>query len=125
VVPFLTDAELESILEAARDAGAISATYILVRLPWEVRPIFKDWLEKHFPLKAAHVMSRIREMRAGKENDPEFGTRMSGTGLFAQLLAQRFEKACARLGLRDREGAFDLDCSLFRKPGAAGQGMLF
>ena len=125
VIPYLTDSELEAIMEKSKEAGAISATYILVRLPWEVRPIFKDWLEKHFPLKAAHVMSRIREMRDGKENDPNFGTRMSGTGLFAQLLQQRFDKACARFGLIAKEDAFDLDCSLFRKPGPGGQQALF
>ena len=90
VIPFLTDSELEAILEASVEAGAISAGYILVRLPWEVRPIFKEWLEKHFPLKAEHVMSRIRDMRDGRENDPNCGPRMRGKGTLAELLAQRF-----------------------------------
>ncbi len=96
VIPFLTDSELEPIMEAAAANGAISAGYVLVRLPWEVRPIFKEWLEKHFPLKAEHVMSRIRDMREGRENDPEFGSRMVGKGTLAELLAQRFRKALAR-----------------------------
>ena len=123
VIPFLTDAELEPIMEAAATAGAISAGYVLVRLPWEVRPIFKEWLEKHFPLKAAHVMSRIREMRGGRENDPAFGSRMVGQGEFAELLAQRFRKAEKRFGL-DKPWP-DLDCSRFVPPSLFGQGALF
>ena len=87
VIPFLTDSELESILEAAASAGATSAAYTLVRLPWEVRPIFKEWLEKHFPLKAEHVMSRIRDMRGGRENDPNFGSRRRA-GRFGELLSR-------------------------------------
>jgi DNA repair photolyase len=124
VIPFLTDSELEPILEAAVKAGATSAGYNLVRLPWEVKDIFRAWLEAHFPLKAAHVMSRIHEMRGGRDNDPNFGTRMTGQGLFAQLLAQRFEKATRRLGLNDESG-FELDCSLFRPPSLGGQQSLF
>jgi DNA repair photolyase len=123
VIPFLTDSELESILEAAAKAGAVSAGYVLVRLPWEVRPIFKEWLEKYFPLKAEHVMSRIRDMRDGRENDPEFGSRMVGKGTLAELLSQRFRKAVKRFGL-DRE-IHDLDCSLFVPPSLNGQQTLF
>ena len=123
VIPFLTDSELESIMEAAANAGAISAGYVLVRLPWEVRPIFKDWLEKHFPLKAAHVMSRIRDMRGGRENDPNFGSRMVGQGEFAELLAQRFRKAEKRFGL-DKPWR-ELDCSRFVPPSLSGQAKLF
>lgn len=123
VIPFLTDAELEPIMEAAAKAGAISAGYVLVRLPWEVKPIFKDWLEKHFPLKAAHVMSRIRDMRGGRENDPNFGSRMVGQGEFAELLAQRFRKAEKRFGL-DKPWP-ELDCSRFVPPSVSGQGSLF
>lgn len=125
VVPFLTDSELESILEASAKAGVSSAAYTLLRLPWEVKDIFRAWLEEHFPLKAAHVMSRVHEMRGGRDNDPNFGTRMKGQGLFAQLLKQRFDKACARLGLNDRGWAFELDCSQFRPPSPKGQGALF
>ena len=123
VIPFLTDSELESILEASANAGAISAGYVLVRLPWEVRPIFKEWLEKHFPLKAEHVMSRIRDMREGRENDPNFGSRMVGKGTLAELLSQRFRKAVTRLGL-DRNH-HELDCSLFVPPSRNGQKRLF
>ncbi len=124
VIPFLTDSELEPILEAARDAGARTAGYVLVRLPWEVKDIFRAWLDAHFPLKAAHVMSRIHEMREGRDNDPNFGTRMTGTGLFAELLRQRFDKACARIGL-DRGHDYELDTTLFRPPATHGQGQLF
>jgi DNA repair photolyase len=123
VIPFLTDSELEAIMEASAKAGAISAGYVLVRLPWEVRPIFKEWLEKHFPLKADHVMSRIRDMRGGRENDPNFGSRMVGQGAFAELLAQRFRKAVTRFGL-DRPD-YDLDCNLFVPPSLSGQAKLF
>ena len=123
VIPFLTDSELEPILEAAAEHGARSAHYTLVRLPWEVRPIFKEWLEKHFPLKAEHVMSRIRDMRDGRENDPEFGSRMVGKGTLAELLSQRFRKAVKRYGL-DKE-IYDLDTSLFVPPSRNGQGKLF
>jgi DNA repair photolyase len=123
VIPFLTDSELEPILEAAAANGAVSAGYVLVRLPWEVRPIFKEWLEKHFPLKAEHVMSRIRDMRDGRENDPNFGSRMKGTGTLAELLSQRFKKAVKRYGL-DKD-IHDLDCSLFVPPPRHGQGNLF
>jgi len=123
VIPFLTDSELEPIMESAAKAGAISAGYVLVRLPWEVRPIFKDWLEKHFPLKAAHVMSRIRDMRGGRENDPNFGSRMVGQGEFAELLAQRFRKAEKRFGL-DKPWP-ELDCSRFVPPSLSGQASLF
>jgi DNA repair photolyase len=125
VIPFLTDSELEPILEAAAKAGAISAGYVLVRLPWEVKDIFRAWLEAHFPLKAAHVMSRIHEMRNGRDNDPNFGTRMVGQGLFAELLKQRFEKAVKRFGLNQRENMFDLDTTRFRPPSLHGQSSLF
>jgi DNA repair photolyase len=119
VVPFLTDAELEGILEAAREAGATQAGYILMRLPYEVKDLFKSWLEQHFPLKAAHVMSRVRAMRDGRENDPNFGSRMRGKGEFADLLRLRFDKACRRLELnRNRR---ELDCSQFRVPRLDGQ----
>lgn len=125
VIPFLTDSELESILEASARAGATTAAYTLLRLPWEVKDIFRAWLEEHFPLKAAHVMSRVHQMRGGRDNDPDFGTRMKGQGLFAQLLKQRFDKACARLGLNARGSAFELDCTRFRPPSPKGQGALF
>src|SRR5690606_28368957 len=80
VIPFLTDSQIETVLEAARAHGARSAGYVLLRLPWEVKDIFRDWLERHYPLKAKHVMSRVHQMRGGRDNDPRFGSRMSGEG---------------------------------------------
>jgi DNA repair photolyase len=106
VIPFLTDAELEHILHAAQEHGARSAGYVLLRLPYEVKNLFKDWLAVHYPLKAEHVMSHLREMRGGRENVPEFGSRFRGQGLFADLLKQRFRKACERLGLNGQMDLF-------------------
>jgi len=123
VIPFLTDAELENVLQAAHDHGARTAVYTLLRLPHEVKDLFKDWLVTHYPLKAEHVMSRLREMRDGRVNDPEFGTRFSGSGLFAQLLARRFQLACSRMGFDRKETI--LDTSRFIKPETNGQRCLF
>ncbi|MBI5430163.1 MAG: PA0069 family radical SAM protein [Nitrosomonadales bacterium] len=123
VIPFLTDAELESVLQAASDHGARSAGYTLLRLPYELKDLFKDWLATHYPLKAEHVMSRLREMRGGKENDSEFGSRFRGNGLFADLLAQRFRKACERMGF-NLEGR-PLVTELFKSPSRHGQMDLF
>ena len=123
VVPFLTDAATEQILEAAREAGALSAGYVLMRLPYEVKDLFKDWLKHHYPLKVEHVMSRMKQMRGGRENDPEFGTRMRGSGEFADLLRIRFEKACKRLGLNEHRRV--LDIAQFRRPRLDGQMGLF
>jgi len=118
IIPFLNDKDLESALAAAREAGARMAGYTIIRLPWEVKGLFKDWLERHYPMKAAHVMARIREMRGGRENDPEFGSRMTGEGAFAQLIEKRFELACRQLGLNTEERN-RLDTKKFRKPGPA------
>jgi len=123
VIPFLTDSELESILQAAHEHGARSAFYALLRLPYELKDLFKDWLVTHYPLKAEHVMSRLREMRGGRENDSELGSRFVGNGLFAQLLSKRFRLACERLGFNCEEGA--LDTSKFIKPNLSGQQSLF
>jgi len=124
VIPFLTDSELENILEASKEAGASTASYTLLRLPWEVKDVFKAWLEERFPLKAAHVMSRVHEMRGGRDNDPNFGSRMKGQGLWAELLRQRFAKGCERFGL-NQEHWEGLDTSLFKPPARHGQGRLF
>jgi DNA repair photolyase len=123
VIPFLTDAELEHVLQAAHQHGARSAGYTLLRLPYELKDLFKDWLSTHYPLKAEHVMSRMREMRGGRENDPEFGSRFRGQGLFADLLERRFRMACERMGfnLEDRP----LDTGLFKPPSRDGQMDLF
>jgi DNA repair photolyase len=99
VIPALTDHELEAILEAAAAAGVRAAGYVLLRLPYEIKDLFREWLEAHFPERAAHVMSLIREMRGGRDNDPRFGFRMRGTGPYAELLRNRFRLACQRLGL--------------------------
>jgi len=117
VIPFVTEPDLERVLEAAAEAGAASAGYIVLRLPWEVDPLFRQWLAVHFPERAQRVMNRIRDMRGGKDNDARFGTRMHGEGVWADLIRQRFEKAAGRLGLALRARDFgSLDCSLFRKP---------
>jgi DNA repair photolyase len=123
VIPFLTDAEMENILQVANEHGAHSAGYTLLRLPYELKDLFKDWLSTHYPLKAEHVMSRLREMRGGRENDPNFGSRFRGNGLFADLLSQRFRKACERLGMNQEE--MGLDTEKFIRPNLSGQGSLF
>ncbi|TXI00124.1 MAG: PA0069 family radical SAM protein [Pseudorhodobacter sp.] len=118
VVPGLTDHEMEPILMAVREAGAATASYIALRLPREVSGLFQDWLAAHAPDRAAKVMGRVREMHGGQDYDPAFGRRMTGEGLWAQLLAQRFQKAVARLGLATRLPG--LRCDLFRPPERAG-----
>ncbi len=102
IIPFINEPEIEHVLEAAAGAGAWQAHYTVLRLPWEVAPLFMQWLEAHFPDRAARVMSRVREMRGGKNYDSHFGTRMTGEGPWAGLIRQRFDKAVAKLGL-DRE----------------------
>ncbi|CAN5248053.1 PA0069 family radical SAM protein [soil metagenome] len=99
IVPALTDVHIEQVVKLAAEAGADSAAYVLLRLPLEVRDLFVEWLDAHFPLRAKHVMSLVNQMRGGKDYDSEFGTRMKGTGLFAELIAQRFKLACAKHGL--------------------------
>lgn len=98
VIPFLTDHQIEPVLEAAHEAGASSAGYVLMRLPYELKDLFKNWLELHYPLKAQHVMSRVHQMRGGRDNDPNFGSRMRGSGELADLLRKRFDIASRRFG---------------------------
>lgn len=114
VIPFITEPDLERVLEAAREAGAVYANYIVLRLPWEVAPLFQQWLEAHFPERAERVMNRVREMRGGKDYDSDFSTRMRGTGVWADLMRQRFHKAADRLGFRYHR--FDLDTWQFVPP---------
>ena len=122
VIPMVTDTDLEEILAQSRAAGARRASYALVRLPHEVAQLFREWLDLHLPERAEHVMSLVRQMRGGRDNDPRFGVRMKGEGVFAELIARRFSVAARRLGFsRDRE--FDLRCELFRPP--TPQGDLF
>lgn len=123
VIPFLTDHEIEAILEAAARAGAGWAGWTLLRLPWEVKDLFRAWLEHHVPLKAAHVMARVNEMRGGRDNDPRFGSRMTGEGLLAQLLRRRVGVARKRLGLAGPPPVLAID--RFRPPGDARQPSLF
>ena len=118
MIPVLNAHEMERIMQAARDAGATAASMIPVRLPLEVAPLFRDWLQRHHPGKAAHVMARIQAMRGGRDNDPRFGSRMRGEGLEADLLHQRFRLARKRLGLQ--RDASVLDCSRFASPPRAG-----
>lgn len=99
IVPALTDQDLERVLEAAAAAGAHSASYVVLRLPMEVADLFVEWLEAHHPQRAAHVMSLIRQMRGGRNNDSTFGTRMRGSGPISDLIERRFRIACKRLGL--------------------------
>jgi DNA repair photolyase len=124
VVPFLTDQQIEPVLEAAWEHGARQAGYVLLRLPYEVKDLFRDWLERNYPLKAKHVMSRVQEMHEGRDNDPSFGSRMVGSGKFAELLEQRFDKACTRFGFNAKRGR-SLDKTLFRVPGRPDQMSLF
>jgi DNA repair photolyase len=114
LIPAINDAELERVLEAAREAGARSAGWVLLRLPLELKRLFSEWLEQHFPERAAHVLALVRELRDGQLYRARFGERMSGTGPVAELLAVRFRAAAARLGLGGRE--LRLDTSQFRAP---------
>jgi DNA repair photolyase len=121
VIPILTDPELEAILTASREAGAESAGYVMLRLPHEVKDLFREWLEHHEPLKAHHVMSVIRDLRGGKDYISTFGVRMRGTGPFAELIARRFALACKRLGLNRRWR--ELDTTVFAAPSQSGAQM--
>ncbi len=103
VIPALNDHEMEVILEAASDAGATRAAYIMLRLPLEIRDLFFEWLQQHYPLRASHVVSLLRQSRGGRDNDSRFGHRMRGSGTFAELLSQRFNLGCKKLGLAQGE----------------------
>lgn len=129
-IPFITE-DMEQVLEAARDAGARTAFYTVLRLPWELDALFREWLTVHYPQRAARVMARVQDLHhltdaqraAGKTYDSDFATRMKGSGLWADLLRQRFANTCRRLGLnREREG---LDLGQFRPGLLRGQGNLF
>jgi DNA repair photolyase len=124
VVPGLTDSEVPAILAAARDAGAGSASYIMLRLPLAVEPVFRDWLERNYPMKKDRVESRVRAMRGGQLNDGQFGSRMRGTGFLADEVEKVFDLFAKKLGL---DGDLPpLDCSQFRPPRSAnGQLHLF
>ncbi|PFH11741.1 DNA repair photolyase [Collimonas sp. PA-H2] len=116
LIPFINEPDLERIIEAAAEAGAVCANYIVLRLPWEVNPLFQDWLNAHFPDRAKRVMNHIREMRGGADYNADFGTRMRGEGIWADLLRQRYKKATARCGLVQRGSFSKLDSSQFKRP---------
>jgi DNA repair photolyase len=118
IIPALTDWEIERLLEAARAAGATSAGYTIMRLPFEIKDLFAQWLEEHAPGKAKHVLSLVRQVRDGRLNDPEFGSRMRGTGPYAELIAKRFRLACNRLGFNKHD--WSLDLTRFSPPPAPG-----
>ncbi|MFO1397865.1 MAG: PA0069 family radical SAM protein [Burkholderiales bacterium] len=115
VIPQLNDKDLEAILEAAARAGATSAGWIMLRLPLEVAPLFRAWLDAHYPLRAAHVMSLVQQLRGGRDYQSGFGTRMRGTGTYADLIARRFELAAKRHGLGQHRSE-PFDTSRFRPP---------
>ena len=124
VIPAITDHELESILAAARGAGATLASYVLLRLPHEVKLLFREWLAAHYPDRAAHVMSLINQARGGKDYDARFGLRMRGTGPYADLLRKRFALACRKLGFGAGDSRHDLATHLFRASSALEQPQL-
>lgn len=119
LIPGLTDHEMESILRRARAAGAEHAGYILVRLPLEIKELWREWLAENYPDRAEKVMALIRDSRGGRDYDPSFGQRMKGTGPFADLLAARFRLATRKLGFKDEHR--ELDTRQFRPQGALGQ----
>jgi DNA repair photolyase len=121
-IPFVTD-DMEQVLQAAWDAGARSAFYHVLRLPWEVAPLFRQWLELHYPERAERIMARIQEMRGGRDYDSNFATRMKGSGLWSELVRQRFEKSARRIGFNRQR--VELDLSQFRRPDTSGQSCLF
>jgi DNA repair photolyase len=123
IIPAINDHEIEAVLEAAAEAGAISATFIPVRLPFEVAQLFRDWLDVHFPDRAGKVMSIIRSIREGRDNDPNYFERMRGSGPWADLIRNRFKIACARHDLNRRK--IRLRSDLFKPPNLDGQLTLF
>ena len=115
VIPAINDHEIERLIEAVAAHGASSAEYVMLRLPHELKDLFREWLATHFPLKAEHVMALIRELRGGQQNDPRFGTRMSGEGELASLIRNRFRLAARRAGLGE-ERRRSLDVQAFQRP---------
>jgi len=127
IIPFINDQYVEAVLDASHDAGAFAASYTIIRLPYELKDLWKDWLATHFPDRAERVMQRIRDLRGGRENVSEFGERMKGQGVWGDLIRQRFRKTCARLGLGHASQSIPaLDVAQFVPPAAnTAQGELF
>lgn len=126
IIPFINDEFVERVLEASHEAGAFAASYTIIRLPYELKALWKDWLNTHFPDRADRVMQRIRDLRGGRENVSEFGARMRGQGIWGDLIRQRFRKTCARLGLGHASQSIRaLDTTLFVPPNDSPQRSLF
>src|SRR6267142_250737 len=119
VIPALNDSEIERILDAAAHAGAKEASYVLLRLPLEVRDLFREWLMANYPDRYRHVFTMIRDMRGGRDYDSQWGTRMKGTGPMAWMIGRRFEIACEKLGLNKRRSKLTTDH--FARPKRSGQ----
>lgn len=125
IIPALTDIYIEAIVEQAAAAGAVSAGYTVIRLPWELKGLWEDWLETHYPERKQHVLNVIRNIRGGELNDPDFGTRMRGEGPFADLIRQRIIVACRQAGIK-RRANLELDTRSFVAPRKASpQGDMF
>ena len=123
IIPAITDHEIEAIMAAAAEAGAIRASYIMMRLPFEVAPLFRAWLAAHYPDRAAKVMHMVQDIRGGRDNDPNFFSRMKGHGVWPQLIRQRIKRAAREQGM---DNSFPpLRCDLFRAPESDGQMELF
>ncbi|MFT3906995.1 MAG: PA0069 family radical SAM protein [Steroidobacteraceae bacterium] len=120
LIPAVNDGEMETLLAAAAEAGASRASYALLRLPHEVAPLFREWLDNHLPQRAAHVMSLVNQARGGRDNDPRFHARMRGEGPYAQLLQDRFRLACRKLGL-NKDRRLEPETRLFQAPAAPGR----
>ncbi|RZO87295.1 MAG: PA0069 family radical SAM protein [Oceanococcus sp.] len=120
IIPFINDAEIEAVVAAVADAGACEVGYVMLRLPYELHPMFEDWLATHYPARHERVMNRIRDMRGGKAYDSDFAQRMSGRGPYAELIRQRFDLARRRAGLSARQNAARRT-DLFRVPGRPHQ----
>ena len=118
IVPAINDAEIERILDAAAAAGASEAGYIMLRMPLEIKDLFREWLREHFPDKLDHVIALVRDLHGGKDYDPTFGKRQTGTGPYAWSIGRRFELACKRLGLNQRRAR--LTSAHFKRPRAVG-----
>ena len=123
LIPAVNDAEIEQVLEAASNAGASHAAYIFLRLPHEVKTLFVEWLETHFPDRAEHVMSLVRQASGGRDYDNRFGVRQTGRGAYAEMLGARFRNACKRFGLSAGRYQQGLDCSRFDPPGQRQLGL--
>jgi DNA repair photolyase len=114
IIPAINDAEIERILDSAADAGVTEAGYVMLRMPLEIKDLFREWLDEHFPDKAKHVISLVRDLHGGRDYDASFGRRQTGTGPYAWSIGRRFELACRRLGINRRR--LRLSTSLFTPP---------